>query len=512
MDRYFIGLIFLSFILSCSSTKESTQTYTSEFLNSDSYYNYRYELLKKSKKNRFDYEIGLLDSVENVANSIFLELVQSEKERLKDIFPPAQFFCNIKKKMEVSPFFELIDKIPKSTMTRGHIQSIGDYSWLIDQAFESADCYIYLGGDNESWANHSLHFFSKPPNEKWRSVKALNTLYEGGFKKDVYQLITLGKEDYPYENIKDEYDKIIKRTQGLISYRPIFREYLKKICEDLIEKKILYMEIHSSFNGMYDMKRSYFNAEQEMDLYVSIRNEIKKTYPDFGFKVIYSISQSDKGKSIKEHYQTALDLFDSYPDVFGGFDFAQGKAYDKSETKALVNQYFKTKQDPYYSEMFLPLLFNPEEKEYFFHEGIYDAILLNSKRVGYAYEIYKHPELMKLLKEKNIAVELSPISNQVFGSAPDLRHHPATVYINHGIPFILGCENQGILKYSFTHQFYNAILAWDLDLGALKKTIINSVNYSLASDDDKEKILLIWGNQWKVFIQEILHNSKRYKY
>ena len=116
---------------------------------------------------------------------------------------------------------------------------------------------------------------------------------------------------------------------------------------------------------------------------------------------------------------------------------------------------------------------------------------------------------MKLIKEKDIAVELSPISNQVFGSAPDLRHHPANVYINHGIPFILGCENQGILKYTFTHQFYNAILAWDLDLGALKK-IIKNVNKGIINKH--ASILPTSRGLWPFFWNVINENKQGVSY
>ena len=58
----------------------------------------------------------------------------------------------------------------------------------------------------------------------------------------------------------------------------------------------------------------------------------------------------------------------------------QPKKFDKAEVKSLVGQYFKTQEDPYYAEMFLPLFFNPDAFSQNFHEGIYDAILLNAQR------------------------------------------------------------------------------------------------------------------------------------
>ena len=45
--------------------------------------------------------------------------------------------------------------------------------------------------------------------------------------------------------------------------------------------------------------------------------------------------------------------------------------------------------------------------------NIVDAILLNTTRIGHGYALSKHPQLMKLVKDRNIAIEVCPISNQV---------------------------------------------------------------------------------------------------
>ena len=45
--------------------------------------------------------------------------------------------------------------------------------------------------------------------------------------------------------------------------------------------------------------------------------------------------------------------------------------------------------------------------------NLVDAVLLNSSRIGHGYAITKHPEAIKMGKEKSIAIEINPISNQV---------------------------------------------------------------------------------------------------
>lgn len=46
-------------------------------------------------------------------------------------------------------------------------------------------------------------------------------------------------------------------------------------------------------------------------------------------------------------------------------------------------------------------------------ENLFDAVLLNSTRLGHGFALMKHPKLKEEARRKKIAVELCPISNQV---------------------------------------------------------------------------------------------------
>lgn len=74
---------------------------------------------------------------------------------------------------------------------------------------------------------------------------------------------------------------------------------------------------------------------------------------------------------------------------------------------------------------------------------------MNTKRIGHGYSLYKHPVLWQAFKEKDIAIEISPISNQVLHLVQDLRNHPASFYISENVPIVVS---------SFLYTLHNILL------------------------------------------------------
>ena len=64
------------------------------------------------------------------------------------------------------------------------------------------------------------------------------------------------------------------------------------------------------------------------------------------------------------------------------------------------------------------------------HTQLYDAILLGTKRIGHGFHLAFHPDLMKLVKEKDICIECCPVSNFVLGYTLDLRCHPTRSFLH----------------------------------------------------------------------------------
>jgi adenosine deaminase CECR1 len=73
--------------------------------------------------------------------------------------------------------------------------------------------------------------------------------------------------------------------------------------------------------------------------------------------------------------------------------------------------------------------------------NLFDAVLLNAKRIGHGYAIARHPLLMKMFRERNIAIESCPISNEVLGLTPITAGHHLPILLAYNVPCTINSDN-----------------------------------------------------------------------
>lgn len=140
-----------------------------------------------------------------------------------------------------------------------------------------------------------------------------------------------------------------------------------------------------------------------------------------------------------------------------------------------------------------------------------DALLLNTTRIGHGYALMKHPILWNTVKKRDIAVEVSPISNQVLHLVSDLRNHPGSLFLSQNIPIVICNDDPGFwnakgVSYDFYYTFMS-LAAYNSDLRTLKKLVWNSIRYSVLNESEKNVAFKMIQNQWNSFIDEIISNQ-----
>lgn len=80
------------------------------------------------------------------------------------------------------------------------------------------------------------------------------------------------------------------------------------------------------------------------------------------------------------------------------------------------------------------------------NSNLYEAFLLNAKRVGHGFALTKHPLLASKFKEQRICVELCPTSNEMLHLCRNIKEHPFPQLLNAGIPCTLNTDNPALFR------------------------------------------------------------------
>eukprot|EP00164_Ancoracysta_twista_P006962 GFYU01009801.1.p1 GENE.GFYU01009801.1~~GFYU01009801.1.p1 ORF type:complete len:494 (+),score=147.47 GFYU01009801.1:139-1482(+) len=151
--------------------------------------------------------------------------------------------------------------------------------------------------------------------------------------------------------------------------------------------------------------------------------------------------------------------------------------------------------------------------------GIFDYYLIQKRlgqgthennytpsRYGHGITFIKFPRMLDILKgptqEPNTAcIEINPISNQVLGYIPDLRNHPGYNYLRQGVAIAISFDDPSSFTYpQISYDWYQIILAWQLNLADMKEIALNSILCSAAKKDEQTRIFKLWTQRYTYFL------------
>ncbi|XP_067655061.1 adenosine deaminase AGSA-like [Haliotis asinina] len=488
-----------------------------ECLSRAEYDKQRQSVIKAEQSRRFG-STYVLNEGERKLSQILVEAKQKEYSSARvngTIFPPSVSFFQTKKVIEKSKVFQIIQRMPKGGALHTHDSSITSLDWLIKNVTYRANCYMCFDQNKQL----QMHFFGTPPQTagcKWQTVKSVRA--RSG-NVDVFDSYLLSNISIVVDNPQDVYvtvDDVWKKfssyftvVNGLFQYEPVFRDYLLEALTQFKDDNVQYLEIRALLPPLYDLNGTQSGPEYTLQVYRDVIKRFEKDNPDFiGCKLIQSAIRFSPPKDVMASLKQAITFIRKYPDVFRGFDLVGQEGPGNTLYYYLADLLYPSQQSP------------PINIPYFFHAGetdwegsqvdlnLVDAVLLNTSRIGHGFSIYKHPEVMQMIKQKDIAIEVNPISNQVLKLVDDLRNHGAVTLFADGFPLVVSSDDPaawGALPLS--HDFYMtymALVGEDDGLEVLKQLAMNSIQYSAMTKDEKLAAIAKWENAWNHFILEIL--------
>ena len=386
--------------------------------------------------------------------------------------------------------------------------------------------YLYVKSPDQSSSDSwTLRFhFNGPPSSEWVNVKQNQNNFNLSKENLAKQQTLLGvmtdnDTNHPTDSARRWIlaNMVFGRGSSKIIAPPnILKKYLMAMYEEGLKEGVTYFETRKGV--------------KDIDLDVNVTNEVMAEFQKLntqfiGHKRIYHSKRKDTSFDIKSDLNAIETAMAKYPDhvlgydIVGDEDAGNSLLYYMDDLLELIDERTEQSKIPLYlhsAETNWPddLQTSDSNDLVASNQNTYESILLNSKRIGHGIGFFKHPYLLQLLKAKQTPIEICVVSNQILGYSADIRNHPGQHFYKMGIPIVINPDDPSFFGYDeVTVDWYEAYMAWGLNLGDLKHLAINSLNHSGMTQSEKvQAIEDKWRPMWDKYIEEKMSEACKINY
>ncbi len=283
----------------------------------------------------------------------------------------------------------------------------------------------------------------------------------------------------------------------------VLYDYYVAAFEYYLNLKIYHIEIHLLLDSNYD------KAYKTVDTIKNAYHKVKNGNPFFSVRIIgggmkdYSFDENDFINRLENCYKIKTEIKDDYnkneiKDFVVGFDLVN----EEDSSKSLEN----------FAPKLLKFGNEHPDFQYYLHSGesltpesnnLIDAYLLNACRVGHGFNLYQYPYLLQDYVNKEICLEICPISNQSLGYSKNIRNHPFYEYIKRGVTCSICSDDPIFFEHnSLVDDFFALIVCFDLGLTDIKQLCINSISYSSLDSQEKINLMKHYKKEFDEFINK----------
>ncbi|MFZ5831973.1 MAG: hypothetical protein ACOY3P_17960 [Planctomycetota bacterium] len=474
----------------------------------EAYRSRRSELRAIDASMRFDAQMPLSPAEQRVsAHLAALRTRLLKQYRDEKRFPPAELFCTVKEEIRKTELYQVLREMPKGGVLHIHTSSTAPASWIVNVGIREPNCCVCWPEDRGNAIRGQLGFFAPDKVPPGYQPVAEVLQRDPDFANKLLRLITFNSDDdsLTSQQIWTRFNQIFQRIGGLEAYRPMFEKYYAAAFETLLADRVTYVELRAGFGSLYDLDGRTWDYRERAQLLWAVRERIRQVNPAFDLKLIYSGHRWAPVREIWPELEQAVALRKAWQkqNFVVGFDLV-GEEDAGHTTEFFLADWVRLKSYLREQNATLPFYFHDGESDWPSDDNLYDAYLLGSKRFGHGFNLFRFPDLEKRLIADGVAVEVCPVSNQELRYVGDLRIHPAAGYLNRGVPCVLGNDDPGILgNDGLSYDFWEAIVAWNLDLRAIKQLAMNSLLYSAMTDVEKSAAIGYWKKAWDQWIARL---------
>lgn len=456
----------------------------------------------------------VLTPLELTANALLMDAKYAEVDRgFEDVtqFNPAWHFFLRKKHIEETEVFAFIKAMPKGAALHVHDTALIGGEYLIKNITYRDNLYICV---LESTIH--LQFAASAPQapgctfQLLRDVRAASQDVEQ-FDANLARYFTLETEDpaSEYRDINEvwaKFGKVFGVVTPMLTYKPVWQDYFYEALRQFREDGILYTEFRSTLPELYDLNGNTYDSVECAQIYKTVNDQFVRDHPDsLGSRLIYAPVRSVMPSVVSKYVNIAKEVKSQVGDYMAGFDLVGQEDMGKP-LKEFTSELLEVPED-------IPVFYHAGETNWFGTATDYnliDAVLFGAKRLGHAFALLKHPAVSQIVKDREIAIEVNPISNQVLKLVEDMRNHPGAVMLANNFAVVISSDDPGLWgALPLSHDMYEAFVGLasrHSDLRLLKQLALNSIKYSSMPPGEQQIALRRFEQQWITFIEKYIQS------
>ncbi|KAI8894044.1 hypothetical protein BC833DRAFT_606315 [Globomyces pollinis-pini] len=264
--------------------------------------------------------------------------------------------------------------------------------------------------------------------------------------------------------------------QQLLNSIEIIERITFEVCQDAFENGIKLLELRYSPQFIAISRYNDHSHLTLDDIHQAVLRGIEKSKSQFDM-AIGLIGIFDRTLSVDIGLETK-DFFLKYKNDFIGVDLASDEKFDAFPFKDIFQECKAN-----------GLGITIHAGEAGSCSNISQAIeQLGATRIGHGIRILDNQSIINLAIEKNILLEVCPISNWLINIVPDYESHPILSLINHGLKCCINTDDNGIFNTTIIDEYEKLMIIHKLDEQDLLKLNLNALEGSFIDQTIKDDI------------------------
>jgi adenosine deaminase len=114
---------------------------------------------------------------------------------------------------------------------------------------------------------------------------------------------------------------------------------------------------------------------------------------------------------------------------------------------------------------------------------------LNADRIGHGVRAVEDSDAVRLLRERNIALEICPTSNLQSGVVRSPRTHPMSELLRLGLPITINTDDPSVSGITLTDEYVLAVKELGLTLADLRRTILSAARAAFLPVEERAELV-----------------------